>query len=889
MTDRPRTSSVIALAASALLGIGLVAPMLALPASADTAADGATLAAASGVELTDIDGGTLTAPTPAVRWDSGDPTVARVDTTQDVLKLNTTRTSGLRSEAGPDGATSTIASGEFTLRDRPPVVFTGLRAACTPGGTPAVSFDRLTIDGDDVTTEATATPGWSRDLPESRYGATKVVVGSTTTAADGTTTTVALRIDAEAGASEIWRVRAGSVSCAAGDRWPAPTPTPTPTPTPAPTPDPAPQPTPAHGDALATRSVSGVQVTAPDGTVLIDGQPTVTGVAKRTADRVDAADGSPSTARGVTVSTAADGTSDVHLDSFEQIPDRASDPVAEYRWPALRVYGLDAHLTPEGTMTVDFANESNAVFVNGVWINTATDLYTGVDADGKERVSVAFGERTVHADGSTTLTALHYRDLTGAHPDVRLGAVTIPARASSPTDARVTAAFGVGVRGTDGTALVAPQPRITSAGEHRSAARIDAIADYPARATDVTAAIGDDGDTATISVGHFEQIPDEATDPVAAYRWPALRVNGLHAEVTAAGTMTVSFDDESNAVFVNGVWINTATDLYTGLAPDGTERVRVHIGERTENPDGTVTLTALRYEDLTGTHPDVLLGQVTLAAAQPAPDPTPGGGGTTPTPEPHDPAIARWHAFALRASGPSDVPAQPVAAPAADGTTVTERADEAGDGATGQLRVDGVTVRSASDRGEVRLERVVLYPGTSIAGELRDVRVRVTHGGATVTTAGGQIAGTTIPAGTIRANTRIALPGGLGKVVLNEQRTRGRDRTVTALHLSDPAGLAADVSAAVVTTAKVDPPANGGNGGQGGGSAAGGPGNEAAPGALTPDGTSPAGTSGTNGIGTGSGDLAFTGASLLPGLIAAVLLFGAGTAMVALRRRRRVR
>jgi hypothetical protein len=592
-----------------------------------------------------------------------------------------------------------------------------------------------------------------------------------------------------------------------------------------------------------------VQVTAPDGTVLIDGQPTVTGVAKRTADRVDAADGSPSTARGVTVSTAADGTSDVHLDSFEQIPDRASDPVAEYRWPALRVYGLDAHLTPEGTMTVDFANESNAVFVNGVWINTATDLYTGVDADGKERVSVAFGERTVHADGSTTLTALHYRDLTGAHPDVRLGAVTIPARASSPTDARVTAAFGVGVRGTDGTALVAPQPRITSAGEHRSAARIDATAGYPARATDVTAAIGDDGDTATISVGHFEQIPDEATDPVAAYRWPALRVNGLHAEVTAAGTMTVSFDDESNAVFVNGVWINTATDLYTGLAPDGTERVRVHIGERTENPDGTVTLTALRYEDLTGTHPDVLLGQVTLAAAQPAPDPTPGGGGTTPTPEPHDPAIARWHAFALRASGPSDVPAQPVAAPAADGTTVTERADEAGDGATGQLRVDGVTV----------------------------------------TTAGGQIAGTTIPAGTIRANTRIALPGGLGKVVLNEQRTRGRDRTVTALHLSDPAGLAADVSAAVVTTAKVDPPANGGNGGQGGGSAAGGPGNEAAPGALTPDGTSPAGTSGTNGIGTGSGDLAFTGASLLPGLIAAVLLFGAGTAMVALRRRRRVR
>ncbi|RIJ48484.1 hypothetical protein DZF99_16795, partial [Clavibacter phaseoli] len=151
------------------------------------------------------------------------------------------RTTGLSSTAGPTGATSAIASGEFTPRDRPAIVFSGLTVACTPGGTPAVHLERLTIGGVDVTADANTTPGWSRDLPESVYGATRVIVGSTAKADDGSVTTVGIDVEAGPGASEIWRVRAGSVTCAGAA---ASIPTPTPTPTPRPAPTPAPQPTP---------------------------------------------------------------------------------------------------------------------------------------------------------------------------------------------------------------------------------------------------------------------------------------------------------------------------------------------------------------------------------------------------------------------------------------------------------------------------------------------------------------------------------------------------------------------------------------------------------------------------------------------------------------------
>ncbi|RII98313.1 hypothetical protein DZF97_16580, partial [Clavibacter nebraskensis] len=216
-------------ALAALLALGGLAPLAAH-------ATDAVLARASGVEIIDIDGDTLTAPTPLAEWSAGQAVTREAASTGDVMKLNTTRTTGLRSTAGPTGASSTIASGELTLRDRPAIVFSGLTVSCTPGGTPAVHLDRLTIGGEDVTADADATPGWSRDLPESVYGATRVIVGATTAGDDGSATTIGIDLEAEAGASEIWRVRAGSVTCAAAAA--VPVPTPTTSPTPAPDPDP---------------------------------------------------------------------------------------------------------------------------------------------------------------------------------------------------------------------------------------------------------------------------------------------------------------------------------------------------------------------------------------------------------------------------------------------------------------------------------------------------------------------------------------------------------------------------------------------------------------------------------------------------------------------------
>lgn len=872
----PRLGGLTALASVALLAAGGIVPASAAP-------PGTVLARASGVEIVDIDGSTLTAPTPLSTWSGGEADAASLASTGDVLKLNTTRTEGLRTFAGPQGASTEIDRGEFTLRDRPPVAFEGLRASCTPDGAATVGFDRLTIDGVDVTAAATAEPGWSQDLPDSRYGPTRVVVGATTTAADGSTSLVGLRIDGDSGASEISRVRAGVVSCAPAADRPAPAPVPVPAPGDGTTPAPAPQPTPT------TRVATGVTVTAQDGTVLVDGRPRVEGLDRSaTADEVTAAGGYPTSALGIRVATGAEGVTNISVDAFAQVPGADADPVAEYRWSALRVRGLEAEVSAEGVPTVDFADESSAVFVNGIWINTATDLYTGVDASGAERVRVTFGERVVAADGSTTVTALHYEDLTGTYPEVRLGTVVIPAAAQAPVGpTRVLDAFGVSVTTPDGDEIVAPQPRVGEPGGRATAELVEASDGSPSRARDVTVELGATAG-AEVAVGSFRQVPGEGDDPVAEYRWPALRVQGLSAAVDASGAMAVSFADPSSAVFVNGVWINTATDLYTGVDAEGEPRVEVRFGERTEHVDGTVTLTALHYRDLTGTHPEVRLGQVTIAPGdEVAPPVEPGPGPTEP---PVVPEPVRWSAYGLAASGASPVGAAPVATP----QDPTGSVDQVDDGGAGQLRSTGVDVTSGEASGGVSVDEVVLYPGTDVEVAVRGLRVVVEEGAVRVTSDGGTIAGQTLPAGDVAAGTVVPLPSGSGRVVLNEQRQDGADRTVTGLRLVDPSGLAADVSVGVVTSAIVAaPPADGGGDGTGDGagpddgagpSVPTGPGATPAPGALSPDGSSPAGTSGT---GT-TGALAWTGSSsTVPLVLALVLLLGGGAALLGLRGRRR--
>ncbi|MBT1635073.1 hypothetical protein KK107_04830 [Clavibacter michiganensis] len=898
-----------ATALAALLALGGLAPLAAHAADV-------VLARASGVEIIDIDGDTLTAPTPLAEWSAGKAVTREIASTGDVMKLNTTQTTGLRSTAGPTGASSGIASGTLQLRDRPAIVFSGLTVSCTPGGTPAVHLDRLTIGGVDVTADADATPGWSRDLPESVYGATRVIVGSTAKADDGSATTVGIDLEAEAGASEIWRVRAGSVTCAAAAAVPVPTPSasPTPAPTPAPDPDPAPAPDPTPAPdpdpapaPAAGRVATGVTVTSPDGTRVIDGQPRVEGLDRRSsADALAATDGSAEHASSVRVETGADGTTTIGVGSFEQLPGAPADPLAEYRWTAFRVYGLTATVTPAGQVSTEFTDPGSAVFVDGRWIDTTTDLYTGVDEKGAPRVTVAFGEHETAADGTVTVTAVHYRDLTGQHPDVRLGTVVVP-----PAAGQVVGAYGVGVTAADGTVLVAPQPAATVAAPHAAADAVTGTGTDPdtASAVAVDLGTGSAAGTATVDVGGFRQVPGAATDPLADYRWPALRVAGLHAAVSAAGAMTVSFADAGNAVFVNGVWIDTTTDLYTGVDEHGTPRVEVRFGERSVASDGTVTLTALHYRDLTGRFPEVRLGVVTVVAgsgATPAPDPSP-----TPVTIVPDTAPTGWSAYGIRATGPSAVAATPVARPddaaavapaalSASEATATDPGATAGDGAAGQIRATGIHLASSGGSGSASLDDVALYPGSRMAVAIRGLRVQVDGGAVRVASDGGSIAGAALAAGDIAPGTRFALPDG-GSAVLAEDVTTGASRTVTGLHLVDASGLDADVSAAVVTTAAVavSPGGSGSDPGTGGGSGTGTtPGSSSAtagsasPGALSADGSSPAGTSGT---GTGAsasaglrGSLPRTGSSPAATLALAALLLvvGSAGALEAHRRRR---
>ncbi|WP_316302915.1 LPXTG cell wall anchor domain-containing protein, partial [Clavibacter michiganensis] len=676
-----------------------------------------------------------------------------------------------------------------------------------------------------------------------------------------------------------------------------------------------PSPAPAPG-----RVATGVTVTAPDGTRVIDGQPRVDGLDRSaTADSLPASDGSPEHAASVHVETGADGTTTVGVGSFEQLPGSPADPLAEYRWTAFRVYGLTATIMPSGAVSTEFADPGSAVFVDGRWIDTTTDLYTGVDEQGAPRVTVAFGERETAADGTVTVTAVHYRDLTGAHPDVRLGTVVVP-----PAAGQVVGAYGVGVTAADGTVLVAPQPAATVAAPHASTDAVTGTGTDPDTASTVAVDLGtgDAAGTATVDVGGFRQVPDASTDPLADYRWPALRVNGLHAAVSAADAMTVSFADAGNAVFVDGVWIDTTTDLYTGVDEQGTPRVEVRFGERTVAADGTVTLTALHYRDLTGRHPEVRLGVVTVAAGSgttPAPDPSP-----TPVVIVPDTAPTGWSAYGIRATGPSAVTATPVARPDATATGLAPdalaasdadapaagdpAADTAGDGAAGQIRASGIRLSSARGSGSASLDDVDLYPGSRMAVRIRGLRVAVDDGTARVSSDGGLIAGQALAAGDIAPGTRFALPDG-GSVLLAEDVTASAARTVTGLHLVDASGLAADVAAGVVTTAAVAvDPSGGSASGAGTGTGAGATGTAAgtpaggtpaggtsaggasvagtgalAPGALSADGSSPAGTSGAN----ARGSLPRTGSSPASALALAALLLVVGSAAALEARRRR--
>lgn len=660
MITRPRTG-LLTLVFGAVVTAAIVAGVV--PASG-----AATIAStsASGIQMLDADGGALQQPAPLSEWTGGATVENSLAQTGDVLKLNTTRTTGVTARAASDGAQATIDSGLFQLRDRVPIAFTGLRASCGTDGSTSVTFDTLTVDGKNVLNTSKLSAGYTVALPTSAtWGSTRLIVGERTVDR-GRAQVTALRIEAEAGWSEIWRVRLGVAVCA-----PA---------------------------ALASPAlVSGVTVTAPSGAVLIPGAP---------------------------------------------------------------------HLDAEGSVS--------AQAVSG----------------------------------------------------------TAPASAAS----------------------------------------------------DVSVAHAADGSSA-VSVGSFRQVPD--TSSVGDYMWSALRVYGLRLSVDSDGSSRLTFADTGSAVFVNGIWINTGTDLYTGVDATGSPRVRVHLNERVAQSDGSVLITALRYEDLTGAYPAVSLGVVRWS---------PAAAGPTPTPEPTTttaPPLPRRYAFAVDATGPSAIAPAFVAAP---GETMTAHVASTGadatavtDGFAGQIAVRGIETSSSDAAASVGVDDLVLYPGTAMEVSLRDVRLRVTAVGTTLTTGGGTVAGQTVPAGAVAAGTRFAVAGRTAVVTLNAQALDGQAQTAVALQVDDRRGLGALVRVGVVTA---DAPQNSSDPGSG---------SQPAPQPRPSDGSSPEqltpgpiGKDDVRAVGGAAAStstaLAKTGAevSAVPGLIIAGVLaaVGGGVLIVFTRRRR---
>lgn len=579
---RPRFPSVRAAAAvliaAALMGTGM-APAVGASTVARTSA--------FGIQMLDADGGTLQAPAPLSEWSSGGTVENSLASTSDVLRLNTTQTQGLTSRAASDGAQATIAGGTFQLRDRVPVAFTGLRATCATDGSTSIAFDTLTVDGKDVLDTGKLAAGYTVSLPTSpTWGSTRLIIGERVVDR-GRVQVTALRIEGEAGWSEIWRVRLGVAAC---------------TPT----------------TAVAPSLVSGVTVTAPGGGVLVPGAPHVDAEGAVQAQNVRSV-GSASSATDVAVAHAADGSSSVSIGTFRQVPDTSS--VGEYMWSALRVYGLTLDVAADGTSRVAFRDTGSAVFVNGVWINTGTDLYTGLDPNGAQRVRVHFNERVPQADGSVLITALRYEDLTGTYPAVSLGTVswspgTTPEPTPQPTPSPSATlppryAFAVDAVGPSAIAPAFVADRGVTGATVSSEVRVSG-----ANVTD-----GYAGQVAVAGIETSSSVTRSSVvlDTVTLYPGTALAVSLTDVRLTVT--------PDGATVTTGGGTVAGQTIAAGAIAPGTRITVPGRSAVFTLNAQATTgdaqTVVALDLDDRRGLGAHVRVGVVTADAPAPAPQPTP--------------------------------------------------------------------------------------------------------------------------------------------------------------------------------------------------------------------------------------------------------------------------
>ena len=595
-----RTTLSLALGASLVVGGALAPSAVAAPTTPPPVAAAADdpLTSATGISVVDVDGGTITAPTPSVIWTQGAPldgALAAYDS-KDVPGIKVgydVRVTGTTTRAGVTGANVAVAEAVLTLRGRVPVTVTNLEAGVGPDGRSFVSFDRLTVGDVDLTDQAQSTPGFTYAVPnDGPYAAATVLTVGAVTRSGGTTRVTALALTDSTESYEVSALRLGEVSSTAFAQ--------------------------PH---LEPARVVGVQVFDPSTSArYVEPAPVLTrpGAATASADAVTA-NAVRSRANGVTVSTDDDGSEHVHVDSFQQTP--RDGTWAEYYPSALRVNGLELDVAPDGSSNVTFDDPSNALFADGRWLSALNgSIYTALDADQSPTLEVYVNERTQNDDGTVTINALRYVDLTGTWPSVILGQVTTGVDDGSspgpgpgpgveqPDLTGVWHAFGLQA---EGASPLAPTPLVTRSSPTGDVSQhVTQVGDGLTGqlvATDVSVAIA--GRSASASVGSLSLFP--GTDA-------AVTVTNLRTTVQE-GRVTVSSDGGTvlgRPLAAGTIAPNTALSLPGGA--------RVTLASVTTDPTGLVVASGLVLDDGAG-----LGSTVVVARAAASTTPSPAATGTT--------------------------------------------------------------------------------------------------------------------------------------------------------------------------------------------------------------------------------------------------------------------
>lgn len=410
MDSRHEAGSLRVLASVAVTA--LVASGAVLGSSTGAFAAAPPLSSAQVLSVTDIDGGKVFS-SGVESWSEGARQEYAVD---EIVAEGAAIRNGYDIRTGPTevalsdtGSRIDIESATISLRGQVPIVVRDLSVGCAADGSSYTSIGGLTVDGDDITGDATralrATGEFTLDLPPGvgRPSAFSLQLNRVKSDTSGKTTTTALTLNDPEMMLEVWKLDLGQVQCAPHEQQP-----------------------------VDDMRVAGVQASTATGARLLD---PVASIASPGEQEVNVesvqAEGARIDAQNVRAKTHVDGSATVSIGSYRQMTSPENETIAEQRASALRVNGLTLKVEPDGASRVDFDRSWYAVFVGGAWIDyNAYPNYRHFDPDTGELAWETFlNERVLdESTGILTVNAFRYVDYTGATPNATLGQVKINTR-----------------------------------------------------------------------------------------------------------------------------------------------------------------------------------------------------------------------------------------------------------------------------------------------------------------------------------------------------------------------------------------------------------------------------------------------------------------------------